>query len=593
MTVTVCAQELLDVAARNGTAISREEIDGILSFVQERIDSRGRAVGEADLNELIEAGRQFSQQAKINAAIEKRNRLINARAYGNIMTAIRAEPDNPSKVLSAILVGDARRGLFSVDAKQKSIFVDHSAALAAALQRNDLLAIFRTNELDGEIYRELFDGLGTSGSAEARQIAEAIQKVQKRLLDRKNRNGANIGELANYVVRQNHDSLLLRGKGTQEDKDTWINTIRELLDEEKTYANKPSNKTEIEFLSDIYDNLVSGNHMKADSINGVDGSTVAFTGPVNLAKKMSAERILHFKDGQSAFAYANKYSRMKLSEAVYQGISHDAQNIGLLETFGTNPKAMFDRIIKEVKPKGIAKPLKIGALKNQFAELDGTTRALGATQPILNTSVTFAGIAGGFRMIQSMSKLGFATISSFSDIATKASFINANTERNIFGSYAAALRDTFRLFNSKEQKELAYLLNVGVENEIADVHARFSANDSGPGMISKMHQVYFKLNGMQWWNSNQKVGVARLLAADLANYANRSFDSVPMETKRLLELYDIRETEWGLFRGLDMTAADGRRYLAPEVVDNIADADIDSIIVQRTGRLDVTDKARG
>ena len=592
MTVTVCAQELLDVAARNGTAISREEIDGILSFVQERIDSRGRAVGEADLNELIEAGRQFSQQAKINAAIEKRNRLINARAYGNIMTAIRAEPDNPSKVLSAILVGDARRGLFSVDAKQKSIFVDHSAALAAALQRNDLLAIFRTNELDGEIYRELFDGLGTSGSAEARQIAEAIQKVQKRLLDRKNRNGANIGELANYVVRQNHDSLLLRGKGTQEDKDTWINTIRELLDEEKTYANKPSNKTEIEFLSDIYDNLVSGNHMKADSINGVDGSTVAFTGPVNLAKKMSAERILHFKDGQSAFAYANKYSRMKLSEAVYQGISHDAQNIGLLETFGTNPKAMFDRIIKEVKPKGIAKPLKIGALKNQFAELDGTTRALGATQPILNTSVTFAGIAGGFRMIQSMSKLGFATISSFSDIATKASFINANTERNIFGSYAAALRDTFRLFNSKEQKELAYLLNVGVENEMADVHARFSANDSGPGMISKMHQVYFKLNGMQWWNSNQKVGVARLLAADLANYANRSFDSVPMETKRLLELYDIRETEWGLFRGLDMTAADGRRYLAPEVVDNIADADIDSIIVQRTGRLDVTDKAR-
>ena len=121
MTVTVCAQELLDVATRNGTAISKEEIDGILSFVQERIDSRGRAVGEADLNELIEAGRQFSQQAKINAAIEKRNRLINARAYGNIMTAIRAEPDNPSKVLSAILVGDARRGLFSVDAKQKSI----------------------------------------------------------------------------------------------------------------------------------------------------------------------------------------------------------------------------------------------------------------------------------------------------------------------------------------------------------------------------------------------------------------------------------------------------------------------------------------
>ncbi len=592
MTVEVCAQELLDVAAKNGTAISKEEIDGILSFVQEKIDSRGRVVGEADLNKLIDEAREFSTQAKINAAIEKRNRLINARAYGNIMSALKAEPDNPGKALSAILVGDARRGLFSIDAKQKSIFLDHSAALAAELKRNDLLAIFRTNELDGEIYQELFDGFGTSGSKEARQIAEAISKVQKRLLDRKNRNGANIGELSNYVVRQNHDPLLLRGKGTQEDKDAWINTVRELLDAEKTFANKPSDKTEIEFLSDIYDNLVSGNHMKADSLNGADGSTVAFTGPVNLAKKMSAQRILHFKDGKSAFAYANKYSRMKLSEAVYQGISHDAQNIGLLETFGTNPKAMFDRIIKEIKPKGVAKPLKEGTLRNQFAELDGTTRALGATQPILNTSVTFAGIAGGFRMIQSMAKLGFATISSFSDIATKASFINANTERNIFGSYATALADTFRLFNSKEQKELAYLLNVGVENELADVHARFSANDSGPGMISKLHQVYFKLNGMQWWNSTQKVGIARMLAADLANYSNRSFDSVPMETRRLLELYDIREAEWGLFRGLDMTAADGRKYLAPEVVDGIDDAKIDAIVSERTGRLDITEGMR-
>jgi len=60
----------------------------------------------------------------------------------------------------------------------------------------------------------------------------------------------------------------------------------------------------------------------------------------------------------------------------------------------------------------------------------------------------------------------------------------------------------------------------------------------------------------------------------------------------LLELYNIQEAEWNLFRGLDMTAADGRKYLAPEVVDSINSRDIDSIIVQRTGRLDVTSKER-
>ena len=283
---------------------------------------------------------------------------------------------------------------------------------------------------------------------------------------------------------------------------------------------------------------------------------------------------------------------MKLSEAVYQGISHDAQAIGLLETFGTNPKAMFDKIVSEIKPKGVAKPIKEGRLRNQFAELDGTTRALGATQPILNTSVTYAGTAAGFRMVQSMAKLGFATISSFSDIATKAAFINANTQRNVFGSYAVALRDTFRMFNSDEQKELAYLLSVGVENELADVHARFGANDSGPGMISKAHQLYFKLNGMQWWNSTQKVGIARMLSADLANYSSKAFDQIPAQTRRLLSLYNINEAEWSLFRGMDMKAVDGRNYLVPDIADEIPVEKIDPLIAERTGQLDVTDKMR-
>jgi len=592
MSIKVCAAELRKIAQDKDIAVAQDEIDSILKIMQDKIDRRGGVYGDSELGELIQEAKDLAQRARIEAAIQKRNRLINARAYATVMTALRQEPDDPGKALSAILVGDARRSLYSVDAKQRSVFLDHSGALVAELKRNDLLDIFRSNELDEKIYQEMFDGLGTSGSKEAQQIAEAIKKVQKRLLDRKNRNGSNIGELENYVVRQHHDPLLIRGKGTEEDKQEWITFVSENMDIEKTLANKPDDMTEIEFLGSMYDNLVSGNHMKADGVGGVGGAQPEFKGPMNLAKRLSAQRIIHFKDGKSALSYANKYSRMKLSEAVYQGISHDAQAIGLLETFGTNPKAMFEKILSEVRPKGVAKPIKEGRLKNQFAELDGTTRALGATQPILNTSVTYAGIAAGFRMVQSMAKLGFATISSFSDIATKASFINANTERNIFGSYATALRDTFRLFNSEEQKELAYLLSVGVENELADVHARFGANDSGPGMISKAHQLYFKLNGMQWWNSTQKVGVARLLAADLANYSSKPYGKIPAETRRLLSLYNINEAEWSLFRGMDMKAADGRKYLVPDIADEIPVEKIDPLIAERTGQLDVTDKMR-
>ncbi len=104
--------------------------------------------------------------------------------------------------------------------------------------------------------------------------------------------------------------------------------------------------------------------------------------------------------------------------------------------------------------------------------------------------VSIAGISAGWRMIQNMSKLGFATISSFSDISTKAAFINANTERGVFSSYGRAFIDVLEGFQGKKRRELGYLLGVGVDNMLNDVHARFGANDSGPGKMAKAHQFF-------------------------------------------------------------------------------------------------------
>lgn len=605
MTVSICKQELLDIAKKFDNPISKDEIDSILDTIQQRIERQG-AIGESGINELIGEAREISKVAKRNAYLIKRNALINARAYGNLKTALQADPDNPQKVLSAIMVGDAKRGLFSVDAKGKAILDDTAGVFLADLQRNDVLELFRSGELDAQIYQELFDGFGSSKDKNARMIAEAIRKAQKTMLDRKNRAGANINELVNYVVRQNHDSLLMRGNGTEADKQEWINFISPLLDMEKTYKDMPTRDTDgtamtpEKFLGQVYDNLVSGNHHKTDALYGADGKesvASAYKGASNLAKKLSSERVIHFKDGKSAFEYSNRYSRQPLREAVYSGFGHDAQSIALLETFGTNPRLMFEQVVDDIKGQLKGKPKlfeRIGesSLKNQFAELDGTTRAIGAGAPVLNTSVTYAGIASGFRAVQAMSKLGFATISSFSDIATKAAFINSNTNRSVFSSYAVALSDTFRLFNSKEQKELAFLINVGVENELAEVHARFSANDSAPGVMSRLQQKFFKLNGMQWWNSTQKVGIARMLAADLAQYVKNDFDAVPDETKRLLGLYGITEAEWPLFRQLDLKMADGRNYLTTDSVANLSGEQLDAAISRQYGTTNITDDLR-
>lgn len=599
MTIQACILEIKNAAKNAGVELLEEEVLDILDILEHRFRKRGGSVkSQSDLDGLVAEAAEITRQAKINAAVQKRNRLINTKRYAELKQRIDASPNDRGRVLSDLMVGSLQNteaGRLSIDARGQAVMTDSTGLLLAELQRNDLVELFASGQMDELVYRELFDGFGSTKNKEAQQIAEAIQKVQKSLLRRKNRLGANIRELRNYVVRQSHDPMLMRDAGY----DQWKNDILPLLDRDLTFKNLSPGQTEEQFLRKTYDALVSGIHQKTTSVFETDGDVdplTAFKGPANLAKKLSAERVLHFVDGRSSHTYTQKYSRMKLSESVLNGLTHDAQSIALMEVFGTNPQAMFDRLMKESKDSLVGDPklldkFKERSLRNQFAELDGSTRARGAGKPVF-MGVDFAGIGAAWRMIQNMAKLGFATVSSMSDIATKAAFIAQTTDRGVFAAYAQSFGDIFSGFKSKEQKELAYLLNVGVENFLGDVHARFGANDSGPGMIAKAHQFFFKANGMQWWNDAQKTGLARMLAADLANYKKMSFDRLPEATQTQLSIYGISPQEWGLFKDLDAKAVDGREYLVPSVVDELQPQQIDSIIRDQTGSLNITDDMR-
>jgi hypothetical protein len=593
-----CVDEILEAAKKAGVVLEDNEAQEIFEILTERLQKRVENASEGEELEIFSLARQIAKQARINAVMQKRNRLLNAKAYASIMR-FASESDDPADALSAIMVGSFKYtedGMNSVDARQQGIMSKYAGELLAALHKEKLEKLFLSKELEPQIFKAMFDGddfdIDVAGGKEAKRIAEIIQITQKRMLKRKNQQGAMIAELKNYAVRQSHDPILLRA-GAKTDAEleaartSWVEyMLRPDVLDPKTFENKPPTRmgapyTNEEFLRDIWNNLVSGQHDKVDALRGDDGqidSLDSFTGPANLAKKLSQSRIIHFKDGAAAHAYFKTYSRMSLSDAVMNAISHDAQSIGLMEKFGTNPKAMFDRVLKDLKDVNKANANRIdqivkkeGRLKNQFKELDGTTRARGAGRPVI-FGADFAGIAAGWRMLQNMSKLGMATITSFSDIASKASFINTRTDRGIFTSYARAFSDIFRNYSSQDQKRLAFLLNVGVDGYNGDVFARFGANDSGPGMMAKAHNIFFRLNGMNYWNNAQKVGLAKMLAADLATYADQSFTSLPNATLFNLQRYGINETEWNLMRQMDLEAVDGNKYMTSSGVDALPDS---------------------
>jgi len=587
-----CTQDIIDAMRQAGFEIDEEEAADILgAFVDDLEKQQGKIYSQSQENQLLERRLKIHQQAKISAAIQKRNFLINQKRAALLKQAIDNYEGSADDALLDILVGSVKNykgGRMSIDARRQGIQNDGAGLLLAELQKNDLVGLFQSSQLDEMIYKELFDGFGTSGNAEARQIAEAIQRVQKNLLDRKNRNGANIGELASYVVRQRHDPNRLRDAGF----DQWYNDIVPLLDVEKTFDGVRGGEAGRKaFLREAYNHLESGNFQKTSSVTGEDGKVdplTAFKGPANLAKKLSGSRVLHFRDGKSSYQYANKYSGKNLITSVLDGISNDAQSIALMEVLGTNPEAMLETFIRnrpDITDTGARR------LRNALKELDGTTRAVGAAQTkVLGADMT--AVAGSLRALQNMSKLGFATISSFSDIGSKATLLQRETGRSFFESYNEAILDVMRGFTDTQKREFSYYLGTGVDTFLGSIHSRWAADDQLPGMMTKAQQTYFKLNGMQFWNSAQKDGVAKILAADLAKNVGKRFDDLPLELRTTLELYDINAQELALFRGVDRQGPDGREYVFPSMVDEIDDAALDAAASVRFQRTNITPEMR-
>ncbi len=189
MSIKKCINEIQRAAKSSGVELLEDEILDILDILERRVKRRkaaGTNKSESDI--IIEEAADITRQAKINAAIQKRNRLINAKRYATVKQRLNAEPANRGKILSEIMVGSLRHteaGRLSIDARSHSIMTDSVGLLLSELEKQDLTKLFSSGQFDELIYRELFDGLGTSGSKEAEKIAAAIQRVQKGLLRRK------------------------------------------------------------------------------------------------------------------------------------------------------------------------------------------------------------------------------------------------------------------------------------------------------------------------------------------------------------------------------------------------------------------------
>lgn len=558
-------------------ALTQGEVKTLVKEL-EGIAKRKQAAGQlANLEEeMAKFAAEMADDSSFASKIEKRNRLINMmveRRADDMVGKFVEKGLSYADGLEALIAGtkyNVEGGRLSAEARQKEYSRRLMGGLISALKDKGVLEAFTDPRagIEREVAIELFEmdkpkgRVGITNNPVARKVAEAINLAQENARRLTNLAGANIKKMPGYIVRQSHDARAMQKAGFDE----WQKFVMPLLDLRKTFRGMDPQKG----MQVAYRHLTTGSDMFL--VDELDPGEVGFSGPGNLAKRLSESRVLHFKDGESWHTYNQRFGRQYLNEAVINGLERAGNHIGLMQVLGTNPESMLQKLTEKysqlAQVKGDAKDmgrLRGNYIKTLYAQISGQIHMVD------DWSVAYVGST--VRAIQSTAKLGGAVLSSVTDLVTAAGELRFQG-KGILSSYADLIKERAALVDAKQHKDFYEMLGVGMDGLMGGIVARFHANDQLPGSLARLQQSFFKLNGLQWWTNTWQKAVAGVMSRDLAMQAKLTHAKLEPDFQRLLNLYGIGAKEWELYRGLTKAFPDGREYLTPDLVGNLTDEQV-------------------
>lgn len=564
------------IKAAAGRDLSDEELDDLLTALQARqkyIVAKGFVGDSAEA--AMAAAEELANNIKLAAVIERRNAAINlTKRIEKVAWVQKNFGNNIAEGLEAILVGvnraktGAREGAAQL---QHAIKQTYLAGITADLERIGHMDLFASGAMDRDVARALWaigkESEGTDHAAlprEAVAIAKVVNKWQEVSRLDANEAGAWIGKTDGYIVRQTHDAEKIRGKGTDADYLAWRDKALQYFDLPRMQAEQGFVDAE-KMLRSTWINLASGTHLK--NTREVSG----FKGPGNLAKRLSQDRIIQFKDADSWFDYNQQFGLRNLREAVAAGLSKSADALGLLRSLGTNPESLFETIKTDlIKAANDAGRVEVAdQIKKREEQLGNYMRAIDGSMNIPGNAMLARG-AANLRAWKMMSSLGSMVFSQLNDIAVYGSGTRYQG-RGMFTGMAEAMAGLGRSLKPAERRDLLSSLGVVLDNAIGEIGRVDSMMN--PGRMAKAQQLFMKMNLGEWWVSHMRASAAMGMSHDMALQAGKAFGELNPDFQRILSTYNIGEAEWGHIRSAELKQVDGKDFITPEQVTNKETAD--------------------
>ena len=563
-----CVTKLSDFLAGKAT---KADIDRVSKDL-DRLYREALLDGISPADAVRSAGERYARQSQMAILVARRNTALNAIRLRERLSYVRDTwKGREAEGLRALLTGsiEGRKGArASVAREQRVLMGQYFGQVTTELERSGHMTLFKTGQVDRQVARALWelnsDAPRLDGMpADAVAIARIIHKGQEAARADANQAGAWIGKLRGWIVRQSHDPWKLAKLG----RDRWLEGIIPRLDWARMEAQNGPIKDRAKFLGETYVNLVTGVHLQSPGAVNNTG----FKGPGNLAKRMSEERVLHFKSADDWFDYNEEFGFGSVRESVFRGLKSSAENTGLMRVFGPNPEALYGRLVEKLRrdvresadTKAIERFEKAiapdGWLSRRMTEVTGR-----ANQPV---DQLWARRAANVRSLQSMAKLGGAVISSITDLATYGSEMSYQG-RGFLSGIAEGIGAIGRGLPNQERREMLSSMGVFFDSVLGDITRTGSLDESTGGQISRWQRQFFKWNLLSWWTETLRSSAALSMSHHLALQADTGWTALRPEMRRALELFEISEADWNVLRTSAIRKdADGTAFIVPEGVE--------------------------
>lgn len=592
-------------AARAAAGDGLAEADIIAAFqkvdeYKQRLIAEGQPVGmDARLRRFAQ---EEAQRARIAAAVTRRHAALNViirdkqmEAIGHMMNA----GLTPRQAMLALLEGSSKgvqNARKSVQAMRQSYETIYVGGLLSEIARDrpHLAYAMDDKALDADVLRELrelrsdeFVGptkVGITGNQDAIYLAKVFAKYAELMRVDLNKLGASIGKLEGWGGVQMHDPVKMMKVSPQD----WAARILPHLDIERTFPDGLSSREALDTLASIYNTIVTG--IPATPRPGERGQRV---GPSNMAKSLSHSRVLHFKDAEAALAYRDEFGYGNTIDGMKAHLMNGARVAANMKTLGPNPETMFVSISEElqrrIRDSQTLKPDEkvklIEGLKTDTGALRHALDIAVGTQAIPG-SLKWAEIGATVRMTQTVSKLGGAVISSIQDpvsVSMSAQFRGSS----FFTTFARQLGMILSGRPKGEAAEISFLIGEGFDGWLGKIGTAFGALDGPVGAMSKMQELFFRLNSLTWWTDVNRSGAGRIISAEMGMRSKTAFAQLPDAYKHVLGLHGIDHQKWEIIRKANLRQVNGVDYVTP---DRIREVDLEEFAPLMKKRIDAARK---